>query len=544
MSNLKAIAAILLSAFILSSCNKEVEKKDKCVLHGTIKGMTKGQIIFSHLFKRDTIQVENEKFVYENSFSEPVAIWVNIVKKKKKKVNAGGAFDLSSIFPGMSGGDDNKVQIFAENAEMTFTAHKDSLKSAKVTGSAFQKEYEKYNKGIEAINAKHNKNKAKKDIKNEQKFAGMGFMIQNDARKEINEYWRNYPKNNPKSPYSAYLLEQRIQGDNAKDIEKKLALLDPSLDKTPQVIRMRKMIEKMKETEVSFESFLKDAKNVDYKVDKDFNGADIKNVIYLSVIDGNKVCALSNKGVVKIIDPNGKLIFEFQADVKGKLGSIAVDKSNNIFVLASQMKVVQKKFRGKLINQQVPDGVLCAVYSQKGKKLKEFKLANNVTASGARIVEDKLIVSDCNKALVSIYDAENGELKSQIEKMRPCCGMLDFSVRDNKEILVANLGAFRVQSYDLNGNTKIAFGRRGKSINDFHGCCNPVGVAYLASGSIVTVEKEPTRVKIYSKEGAKEIQGIDELVKGCNYIPMIVDSNDNLYLASMAKGIIKCTSIQ
>lgn len=62
----------------------------------------------------------------------------------------------------------------------------------------------------------------------------------------------------------------------------------------------------------------------------------------------------------------------------------------------------------------------------------------------------------------------------------------------------------------------------------------------MSGGAIVTVEKSPTRIKIYSKQGAKQIQGIQELVKGCSYIPMTVDNKDNLYLASPKKGIVKC----
>jgi hypothetical protein len=57
---------------------------------------------------------------------------------------------------------------------------------------------------------------------------------------------------------------------------------------------------------------------------------------------------------------------------------------------------------------------------------------------------------------------------------------------------------------------------------------------------LVTVEKDPTSVKIFSKDGVKQIEGIQELVKGCSYIPMIVDNNDNLYLASDKKGLVKC----
>ena len=93
-------------------------------------------------------------------------------------------------------------------------------------------------------------------------------------------------------------------------------------------------------------------------------------------------------------------------------------------------------------------------------------------------------------------------------------------------------------------NTSVSFGQRGNTIDDFHGCCNPVSVAFLSNGGIVTVEKDPTRIKIYSKEGAKKVEGIDELVKGCAYIPMTVDRNDNVYLASKTDGIVKCKSIK
>ncbi|MCX6865532.1 MAG: hypothetical protein NTV46_04820 [Verrucomicrobia bacterium] len=68
-------------------------------------------------------------------------------------------------------------------------------------------------------------------------------------------------------------------------------------------------------------------------------------------------------------------------------------------------------------------------------------------------------------------------------------------------------------------------------------------MACLADGSIVTVEKSPTRVKIYDKEGKTEkpVTGLGELVEGCSTIPIAVDSMGALYLASATKNcIVKC----
>jgi hypothetical protein len=49
---------------------------------------------------------------------------------------------------------------------------------------------------------------------------------------------------------------------------------------------------------------------------------------------------------------------------------------------------------------------------------------------------------------------------------------------------------------------------------------------------------------VYTKSGAKKIEGIQELVKGCAYIPMVSDSKNNLYLASANSGIVRCSPVQ
>ena len=545
MKNIKTIVTFMLPLLMLAACNNTIEKKDTCTIHGTIKGLTNGKVIIDCPFASDTILVENEKFVYEKKFKEPTSLLLRIVKKEEDPSLEIGTLDFESLIRSLSPHLKNGVNFFGENCDITLVAHKDSLRLAHISAGEFQKEYLKYCLGMKLLEEKYNYDELFEEFcnPNTSKERKEEISMSNKAcQVETSEYRINFPKNNPTLEYSAYLLEQIIHGDNAKDIEKKLAFLDKSLGNSPFVIRMRKAIDKMNETEVDFGSFLKKAGNVKYKLDEGFNGSWVKNVIYLSIINEKNICALTKNNSVKIISPEGKIVNEFKIDITGKPSVIAVSKSNNIYILANQVKTIQKKYRGRSTNREIATGVLCSVFDIDGKKMSEFKLASNVTASGARVVANKLIVSDCKNKLVGIYDSKMGKLISKIENMRSCCGLLDFSVRDNEEILVANLGAFRVQSYDLNGNTKIAFGRRGQELNDFHGCCNPVSVAYLSSGAIVTVEKEPTRVKIYGKQGAKQIDGIEELVKGCSYIPMIVDSKDNLYLASKEKGIIRCIS--
>jgi len=188
--------------------------------------------------------------------------------------------------------------------------------------------------------------------------------------------------------------------------------------------------------------------------------------------------------------------------------------------------------------------VECKVYDAEGNFVKDLKLADVKTATGSKIVNGKLFIADYRSRKVAIFDLASGSYETSIDDARACCGILDFGVNDKNEILLANLGAFRVQAFDMEGNIKYSFGKRGRGINDFHGCCNPVNVSYMPNGAIITVEKDPSRIKVYTQSGAHQVEGIMELVKGCSYIPMTTDSNNNLYLASVMSGIVKCSPVQ
>lgn len=295
--------------------------------------------------------------------------------------------------------------------------------------------------------------------------------------------------------------------------------------------------------DISVDKIVKDASNVTYVVDSKFNSENINGIVYLGIFKNDNICALKADGTVMIISSNGKVVGSFATKVDGKTSSIAVDKADNIYVMSTLLEKKVNKIRGVERTRTLIKGIECTVFNKEGKQQNKFELSGLKSATGARVANNKLMVADSKNKMIGLFDTQTGILASKIkEDIRTCCGILDFSVNDKNQILVANVGSYRVQGYDFDGNCVLAFGQRGVSVNDFLGCCNPVSVAYLSNGAIVTVEKDPTRVKIYSKEGAKQISGIEELVKGCSYIPMIVDSKDNLYLASSKKGMIKCIS--
>ena len=334
-----------------------------------------------------------------------------------------------------------------------------------------------------------------------------------------------------------------VSGKSAAETQKMIKGMAPEIQNNPKIVKLLADVAKKAEFEVSIEEMMANVSDVSYKVDSKFTGKELKDIIYLGAFKNNNICALKKDGTVQVIDTKGKVVTEFKAKLNGQPSSLAVDVDNNIYLLCSIQEEVVKKIRGRKVKRMMPKSVECVVFDEKGNEKSKYSLKDVITATGARIVDNNLVIADCRGAKLAMFNKVNGEAGAVMKDMRPCCGILDFNVNTKKEILVANLGAFRVQGFDFTGKKILSFGQRGKTMNDFHGCCNPVSVTSLSNGAIVTVEKDPTRIKIYSKEGAKQIAGIEELVKGCSYIPMIVDGKDNLYLASAEKGIVKCVSM-
>ena len=351
----------------------------------------------------------------------------------------------------------------------------------------------------------------------------------------------DFIKEHPGAYFSAYLAHRLIHGRGIDEVKEIIAMLDPKMDNS-YVRKLKGKLEEMEKTHVKPEDIIK-AENVAYKVDLSYQGKENQDIKYMGVLSNDNVCALMDNGKIKIIGTNGKEVNTFDPDCAEDPTVIAVDQSDLIYALYPLEKKTKRKIRGKMTERKEVYAHECAIFNKEGKLQSKLTLEGLLSATGARIADNRLLVADMKSNMIRIYNAKNGTEEAKLSGMRPCCNILDFSINDKNEILVANLGAFRVQSYDITGKELLVFGQRGKTINDFHGCCNPVSVAYLSNGAIVTVEKDPTRIKVYSKNGAKKIQGIEELVKGCEYIPMIVDSKDNLYLASQEKGIVKCIAM-
>lgn len=267
------------------------------------------------------------------------------------------------------------------------------------------------------------------------------------------------------------------------------------------------------------------------------------NISYLAV-GGEMVYALEDSGKVHAFSADScSRKAHFDTGLRNTQ-SMAVNDKGELYVFATAMQKEERIYNNKKRMIDVATGVTCKVFDGKGKELRELKLDSLKSAKAAKFVGDKLVIADLGQRSLVFLDPQTGKKTAEVKKgMRICCGIFDFCAGPNDTIAVANLGAFQVQQYDVNGKMVKAFGKRGKSMDEFHGCCNPVSAGYLADGSIVTVEKSPTRVKVYDANGtnARKIDDVEELVQGCSYIPVAIDGEGNIFLAASRKGyIVKC----
>jgi hypothetical protein len=524
-STISLLSGVLVVIVLTTACQQKSGTSFE--LKGKLSGITDGKAILTEIGGdegiADTIPIKNGEFNYKRELPGPVQVYLTIEDK-----------DYPSYF-------------YAENVVMTLTGHADSLFSAEITGGTVNADEKRFNEGTMEIYKKFKLDSLYRVMQDNINDATQAEIDTESAKytAETDLYQLDYIKQNPASYYSAVLVSRISFGMSAEEIEKNLAMLDPKLGDYPIIEEIRENIETLKNTDVKIEAFANDAPDTQFALDKSYPGESLKDMVYLAAFPDDKLCTLRKDGFVCLVGTDGVKISEFKTSLTGRPTALAIDQKNgSLYVLGTIIQEKTNKFRGKEYKYEEKIGVECQVYDSKGTMIRSLPLTGMKTATGAKVINGKLLISDYSSRKVAICNSETGAVESTIDDLRACCGILDFGVNNKEEILVANLGAFRVQAFDYSGKIKYAFGRRGPGLNDFHGCCNPVNVAFLTNGAIITVEKDPTRIKVYTKSGAKKIEGIQELVKGCAYIPMVSDSKNNLYLASANSGIVKCAPVQ
>jgi sugar lactone lactonase YvrE len=239
------------------------------------------------------------------------------------------------------------------------------------------------------------------------------------------------------------------------------------------------------------------------------------------------------------------------------LRAIAVGPDDRIYAGGGSHLVVLSP-QGETLRSQTLDGDISCLavdatgrlYAGLGAAVHAFDAEGRPTATFADIGTNAIITSlaaagddvfaaDARSLTVLRY-APGGVLKNTINGRQGQPEELGFIVPSpyfdlmlgqGDTLWVVNPGRHRLEEYAFTGERIGAWPERpGTGIENFCGCCNPVHVARLADGSIVTSEKGLSRVKVYATRGG---------FTGVVAAPDLFDSADaGLDLAVDSKGRI------
>lgn len=174
-----------------------------------------------------------------------------------------------------------------------------------------------------------------------------------------------------------------------------------------------------------------------------------------------------------------------------------------------------------------PDGTIyvghadrIAVYDAEGASVEEWvSLGEQARLTSVAAAEDWVAAADAGQRRVFVFD-RSGRLVRQLDGTESggTVGFVipapsfDVAVGANGSMWVVNPGQLQVVQYFVDGRVGSMWGQSGMAVDRFCGCCNPVHVAVLPDGALVTAEKGIARLKVYGPDGTfrKVVAGPDD----------------------------------
>jgi hypothetical protein len=121
-----------------------------------------------------------------------------------------------------------------------------------------------------------------------------------------------------------------------------------------------------------------------------------------------------------------------------------------------------------------------------------------------------VFVADAGQHRVFVFD-HSGRLTAQLGEKDVERGVPGFVIPSphfdvvpgaGGTVWVVNPGYQRVENYGIDGALLSQWGEAGMELERFCGCCNPVHIARLPDGTMVTGEKGLARLKVYDPDGS------------------------------------------
>lgn len=231
-----------------------------------------------------------------------------------------------------------------------------------------------------------------------------------------------------------------------------------------------------------------DPKLLQYKVEYKFKAA-VVDPRRLVIGPDDKVYISGNK-VVGVFDLQGSKLREFAtADV---VRALAVDKDGTVY--ASLKDHVE-------------------VFDASGqRKAKWDSPASKTWFTGLAVAENDVFAADAGNRVVLRYDKAGKVIKriGQKDTAKGIPGFIipspffDVELAADGLLRVTNPGNHQVEAYTFDGDLEFSWGRPTVGIEGFCGCCNPINIALLPDGRVVTCEKGLPRIKVYGAKGQFE----------------------------------------
>ena len=153
------------------------------------------------------------------------------------------------------------------------------------------------------------------------------------------------------------------------------------------------------------------------------------------------------------------------------------------------------------------------VFDPQGNALSTWDIpGKRAWLTGLAVGANDLFAADAGNRVVLRFDRAGKLLKRIGEKdaERGIAGFvipspyLSVAIHPDGLLRVNNTGRHRVEAYTFEGDFEGSWGRASATLDGFCGCCNPIRLAPLPDGRMVTCEKGLPRVKIYSAAGEFE----------------------------------------
>ncbi len=191
------------------------------------------------------------------------------------------------------------------------------------------------------------------------------------------------------------------------------------------------------------------------------------------------------------------------------------------------------------------------VMSAEGSRSKDWeRLDGRAIITSIATDGEQVLVADAGNQVVLRYDSQ-GNLLNRIGKKDPDRDIpglllpspyLDLAIDSLGHLQVTNPGRHAIESYTTgDGRLRSSLGKPGMEIEGFCGCCNPVHMALLPDGGIVTAEKGLARVKVLKPTGELRwvVAGPRDLPEDSTELDLAVDSRGRILVLDTISGVVR-----